>query len=100
MEVERKFDVDPGFVFPDLSLVDGVASADDPEERQLDAVYHDTEDLRLTRARVTLRRRTGGPDAGWHLKLPAQDDARRELHAPLGRQNTPPAELLGPVAGL
>ena len=31
-----------------------------------------------------MRRRTGGPDEGWHLKLPVAGDTRRELHEPLG----------------
>ena len=85
LEVERKLDVDADFVLPDLTVVDGVASADAPVEHALEAVYHDTEDLRLIRARVTLRRRSGGADEGWHLKLPAGAGARREVHEPLGR---------------
>ena len=101
VEVERKFDVDQSFVLPDLSAVDGVGSIEGPEERLLEAVYQDAADLRLARARVTLRRRTGGPDAGWHLKLPSIDGARLELHAPLGRGRTkPPAQLLAPVVGI
>jgi CHAD domain-containing protein len=103
LEVERKYDVDGGFVLPDpgdLSAA-GVTTADPPVEHQLEAVYHDTEDLRLAQARITLRRRTGGPDAGWHLKLPAKDGARRELHAPLGRTvRNPPKALLEPVRGI
>jgi len=31
-----------------------------------------------------LRRRTGGTDAGWHLKLPAGPDTRTEMREPLG----------------
>ena len=96
-EVEQKFDVPAGFALPDLGGLPGVASVGAPEERRLSAVYHDTADLRLARARVTLRRRTGGPDAGWHLKLPAVDGARRELQAPLGDPRTPPADLLARV---
>jgi CHAD domain-containing protein len=100
LEVEAKYDVDEGFVVPDLSGLPGVTSVDAPVEHDLEAVYFDTADLRLLRARVTMRRRTGGPDAGWHLKLPA-GTARRELHAPLGRAVTkPPSALLGPVAGI
>src|SRR5205085_7888280 len=68
LEVERKFDVPAAFVLPDLGAVPGVAAVDPPEERSLEAVYHDTVDLRLLRVPVTLRRRTGGPDAGWHVK--------------------------------
>ena len=41
-----------------------------PMIQQLDAVYFDTADLRLARAGITLRRREGGCDPGWHLKLP------------------------------
>ena len=26
----------------------------------------------------------GGPDEGWHLKLPVRKDTRQERHAPLG----------------
>ena len=97
LEIETKYDVDGTFVLPRL---DDVAAADPPVEHVLDAVYHDTADLRLLRARVTLRRRTGGPDAGWHLKLPA-GNARRELHAPLGRgARKAPHALLGPVTGI
>jgi CHAD domain-containing protein len=101
IEVERKFDVGADFVLPDLAGLDGVASLGVPDERLLDAVYYDTPDLRLSRASVTLRRRTGGHDAGWHVKLPVGDDARRELRHPLGRAaKTPPRAVVAPVAGL
>jgi CHAD domain-containing protein len=62
----------------------------EPEDRLLEAVYFDTPDLRLLAERVTLRRRSGGPDAGWHLKLPVGVDRREEVRLPLTR---PPAEL-------
>jgi CHAD domain-containing protein len=101
LEIEHKFDVPASFSLPDLTGLPGVASVDAPEERSLEAVYYDTADLRLLRAPVTVRRRTGGPDAGWHLKLPAGDGARRELHFPLGRAGrTPPRAVLAPVRGL
>ena len=100
LEVETKYDVDEGFFVPDLSGLDGVTTVDAPVEHLLEAVYLDTEDLRLLRARITLRRRTGGTDAGWHLKLPA-GTARRELHAPLGRATKKaPRALQAPVAGV
>lgn len=51
-----------------------------PEE--LDAVHYDTPDLRLARRGITLRRRRGGHDAGWHVKLPAGQAARTEVQAP------------------
>ncbi|CCG01065.1 CYTH domain-containing protein [Blastococcus saxobsidens] len=100
LEIERKFDVDAAFVPPPLDGVPGVAAVDPPVTHELAAVYHDTADLRLVRGRVTLRRRTGGPDEGWHLKLPA-GTARRELHLPLDRGlGTAPPELLEMVADL
>ena len=40
-------------------------------------------------SRLTLRRRVGGADAGWHLKLPAgadsRDEVRRRWAAPASR---------------
>jgi len=84
LEIERKYAVDAGFVVPDLSVVPGVAAVTGPRTYHLTAVYHDTPGQRLAAARITLRRRTGGTDAGWHLKLPAGAGARREVHAPLG----------------
>jgi CHAD domain-containing protein len=101
LEVERKFDVDAGFAVPDLSGLGDTASVDGPVEHRLEAVYFDTPDLRLNRARITLRRRTGGSDQGWHLKLPADDGARWERHAPLGRAvKQPPRAVTAPVLGV
>ena len=99
VEIERKYAVDAGFVLPDLSAVPGVAAVTGPDVYHLTAVYLDTPGLDLAAARITLRRRTGGTDAGWHLKLPAGADSRREVHAPLGPGGEPvPEELSGRVA--
>jgi CHAD domain-containing protein len=93
-EVERKFDVDAGFTAPDLTGVKGVASVAEPVRHDLDATYFDSPDLRLVANKITLRRRTGGDDAGWHLKLPRADGDRNELREPLGRASrTVPASL-------
>ena len=101
VEVERKFEADETFVLPDLTGAGGVAAVGDPEEQSLEATYYDTPDLRLLRSRVTLRRRTGGADAGWHVKLPRADGARRELHQPLGRAaRTAPRAVVAPILGL
>src|SRR4051794_7272367 len=101
LEIERKFDVDERFVLPDLNGLPGVAEVRAPVEHVLEAAYYDTADLRLARARVTLRRRTGGTDAGWHVKLPPVSGARRELHSPVGRATrTPPKAVLEPVLGI
>jgi CHAD domain-containing protein len=97
-EIEAKLEVPPGAAMPDLAGLPGVVAVDPPQEFTLDAVYWDTPDLRLARARTTLRRRAGGTDAGWHLKLPVSADERIELTAPLGAQDGDvPAELLAVV---
>ena len=102
VEVESKFEVDEHTPLP---TVDALAPlvADVPVEHQLSATYYDTADLSLTRHKVTLRRRTGGDDEGWHLKLPARD-GRVELQAPLGDgdpgDDVVPEELVSAVAGL
>nr|WP_239522624.1 CYTH and CHAD domain-containing protein [Geodermatophilus sabuli] len=101
MEIERKFEAEDSFALPDLGAADGVAAVDAPEEQTLEATYYDTPDLRLLRSRVTLRRRTGGTDAGWHVKLPASAGARRELHQPPGRATRAvPKAVTAPVLGL
>ena len=69
-------------------------------EHQLEATYFDTTDLALATAGVTLRRRTGGEDAGWHLKLP-RATGRLEIVLPLGRAvRNPPAAMRRVVAGI
>lgn len=83
-EIERKYDVEAGAALPSLVTLPGVDRVEQRPPVELDAIYLDTDDLALARARITLRRRTGGGDEGWHLKLPARKDVRRELHAPLG----------------
>ncbi|MFK4064640.1 CHAD domain-containing protein [Streptomyces sp. NPDC029674] len=84
-EIERKYDVGAGAVLPDLSGVAGVEDVVDRGVVELDAVYWDTPDQRLAAGSITLRRRTGGDDAGWHLKLPVSlaEGVRDEIHAPL-----------------
>ena len=100
IETERKYDAAAGFALPDLAGLGGVAAVTRPQTYRLRAVYFDTADFRLATAKITLRRRTGGTDAGWHLKLPAGVDSRREVHAPLGRgASSVPARLAGLVAG-
>ena len=100
-EVERKYEVGPATIFPTLADLDGVSRMSQPVELRLEAVYFDTVDLDLARHGTTLRRRTGGHDAGWHLKLPKAKDTRTELHQPLGRATkTVPEQLLAPVRPL
>ncbi|MDT0167996.1 CYTH and CHAD domain-containing protein [Pseudarthrobacter sp. BRE9] len=101
LEIEKKYDVDSGAAVPALEQAAGVARTGKPHTDLLEAVYFDTPRHALAARRITLRRRTGGKDAGWHLKLPPQAAAagegpqhRTELHAPLGRPDVVPDALL------
>lgn len=84
-EIERKYSAVWNAELPDLTRVAGVADVVDKGVVELDAVYYDTADRRLHDASVTLRRRTGGEDEGWHLKLPVSlaEGVRDEVRAPL-----------------
>lgn len=101
-EIEKKYDVDEDAAVPPLEGLPGVTRAGLPHTAVLQAVYFDTKRHTLASHRITLRRRTGGTDAGWHLKLPPLDDGasateplqRRELHAPLGQPDVVPDSLL------
>ncbi|TQJ33457.1 CYTH and CHAD domain-containing protein [Arthrobacter sp. SLBN-122] len=101
LEIEKKYDVDAGAAVPPLEQAAGVARTGKQHTDLLEAVYFDTPKHALAARRITLRRRTGGKDAGWHLKLPPQAAAegegpqhRTELHAPLGRPDVVPDNLL------
>ncbi len=94
-ETERKYEAIEEWELLDPARLLGFATGTGPHEQDLQAVYFDTADLRLIRAGITLRRREGGSDAGWHLKLPAGKDSREELRLPLSRSpRHPPAELV------
>jgi inorganic triphosphatase YgiF len=99
LETEHKYDADAGFVLPRFDGLPGVGVAG-PELHHLHATYYDTEDLALSGSRVTLRRRVGGADEGWHLKLPVRADTRQELHAPLGDGKAVPPRLSEQVADI
>ncbi len=104
-EVEKKYVADDAFELPpllelaagtDVERAAAVAPVAEGElaRQKLSATYFDTADLRLATAGLTLRRRTGGDDAGWHLKVPAGKGARSEVRLPLGRgARTVPAPL-------
>ena len=93
-ETERKYEAPAEVELPDPGRLFDLAVGSQ-DEVELDATYFDTADLRLARAGVTLRRRVGGDDAGWHLKLPIDADNRDELRMPLGRaKSRPPAPFV------
>lgn len=102
LETERTYELDDGAEVPDLvagthGVVDSVRNLDPVE---LDATYVDTDELSLLARRVTLRRRLGGDDAGWHLKLPVHGDTRQEVHWPPGEDGDLPAGVQQAVTSL
>lgn len=104
-EVELKLRVPRDFVLPDLVAEGLIGSAGAQQPFDMTAVYHDTPSLCLIRWRATLRRRTGGSDEGWHLKLPvagASSTSRDEIRLPLaaGAVGSVPAALVDIISPL
>lgn len=111
-EVERKLRVPDSFPLPDLvALAQSALPSAEPYRADwspafdMEATYFDTEQLSLIRWGVTLRRRTGGSDAGWHCKLPVgmgEDLGRDEVRMPLSAstQAVPPelGDIVAPLA--
>src|SRR5664279_1166233 len=83
-EIEQKYDVDESAAWVDLALLPEVTGVGKPDVSSLEATCYDTDRLDLMRAGITLRRRTGGSDAGWHLKVPSGAGDRVERGEPLG----------------
>jgi CHAD domain-containing protein len=83
-EIERKYEVPPDFAV-DSRLAPAGTTLGEPATHDLVAVYYDTADLRLAADKVALRRRTGGTDAGWHVKRYRAPDERDEVQLPAGR---------------
>jgi inorganic triphosphatase YgiF len=101
LETEQKYDADADFALPKLGALPELAGRRPAAPRRifLSATYYDTDDLDLLKHKVTLRRRIGGDDEGWHLKLPVRKDTRQEVHAPLdeGASGSVPARLAAQV---
>ena len=101
LETEQKYDADADFVLPKLGSLPELKSLRpvDLKRFYMSATYFDTENLDLNQHKITLRRRVGGDDEGWHLKLPVRKDTRQELHAPLAEGDTDsvPARLAAQV---
>ena len=81
-EVERKYEIPDGAALPaaqafaELGLILG-----DPVPFPMEAHYFDTPEGALAAQRCAVRMRSGGADAGWHLKEKG-DDGTRELQWP------------------
>ena len=100
LETERKYEVATAVAMPDMTRLPKVVAVEPVLQSTLDAVYSDTPELALANAGITLRRRTGGSDAGWHLKLPQGGDDRAELAEPLADDaDGVPPELVRHVRG-
>jgi inorganic triphosphatase YgiF len=99
LETEQKYDAAADFILPDLSGLEGRVKPTGRHRYYLSATYFDTEEFDLIKHRITLRRRVGGPDEGWHLKLPVRKDTRQEIRTPLGEgaSGTVPAQLAAEV---
>jgi inorganic triphosphatase YgiF len=93
-ELEYKYEVPDDYAFPDLTSVAAIDHLGWPVTHDLDAFYFDTPDGRLRQHEAVLRRRTGGDDEGWHLKLGGVGAQRTERHRPLDDAASPPRELL------
>jgi len=103
IEIETKLEIDDATVLPTIAgrpstSAVGLISATEPTAHELDAIYFDTSEFDLLAAKLTLRRRTGGTDAGWHLKLPAVAGARTEVCLPLGAGDHDPLSAEVPAA--
>ena len=98
VEVERTFSADASTELPTL-LGDAVATVHEGPPVALSATYFDTPDLRLLSAGITLRRREGGDDEGWHVKV-AVGSSRLELRRRLTKSRVPPTSVRRLVRGV
>lgn len=79
IEIERKYEVSAEDSLPNTETFAALGlRLGDAEQHDMRAQYFDTPEADLARQRTALRRREGGKDAGWHLKMKG-DDAAREL---------------------
>ena len=97
-EREDKFEVDPDWVLPQVMDLVPDGGRLDQEVRQLDNTYFDTPGAALRLFGITLRRRVGGSETGWQLKVP-NGTARTELQSG-SRAKTLPSALAEGVEGL
>lgn len=98
VEVERKYEVHNSAPMPEMVMLAGVVRVGAPEGQNLDALYFDTRDLTLAAHGITLQRRCGGDDAGWHLKLPLAGGECLEMTEAVGKDpGSVPERLRGLV---
>lgn len=97
-EQEDKFDVEADWVLPPVADLVPDSGRLEQEVRKLDSTYFDTPGAGLRVFGITLRRRVGGSETGWQLKVPS-GTARTELQSG-ARSKTLPTALAEGVSGL
>jgi CHAD domain-containing protein len=97
-EEEDKFEVDSDWVMPQITDLVPDGGRLDQQVRELDSTYFDTSGAALRVFGITLRRRVGGSETGWQLKVPS-GTARTELQSGSRAKTLPPALAKG-VEGL
>lgn len=90
-ERELKFDVGVDWRLPDLTVLTPPGGSVQRDTAHFETTYFDTAARDLLGSRITLRRRAGDADTGWHLKVPA-GEARTEIRLPATGRGLP-AEL-------
>ena len=97
-ELEDKFEVDADWLLPPIADLVPDGGRLDQDVRRLENTYFDTPSAGLRLFGVTLRRRVGGSETGWQLKVP-NGTARTELQSG-SRAKKLPAGLANSVTGL
>ena len=83
IEIERKYEVDDDAVMPSAEAFRKAGfAADEPVSFELAATYYDVPDRALAAAGIAVRQRTGGHDAGWHVKQRLQGGVREVAWPP------------------
>lgn len=103
VEREVKLGAWPGFQLPDLDHIAPWVRAAEVSDRQLGATYYDAVDLRMVRAGVTARHRSGegGTEGLWTVKVPVpgRPDDRTEFKVD-GPPDVIPDAVLAVVRGV
>lgn len=95
LEVERKYEVAIGATIPKFE--ESAYHLATAQVHTLEARYYDTPEFLLAQHRIAVRHRTGGNDAGWHLK---QRGSAGVLETEWPDADTMPTELVAKLHDL